>query len=261
MRRRQFLKSTLAGGGAAAAMVAVARADEPPAGGRDFFEWRSYFVRANQREKLDAYFKQGLLPALGRLKAGPVGLFHENPQSNQPVVHLLLKHADAAGPRMLMEKLGDDAAYLAAAKELLGGPQKDSVCDHIETSLLAAIPAMPRLEAAHLKAQRYVLRIYEAFNLAALRKKAEMFQVAELAIFRRVGLRPVFFSEAVVGSRLPNLTYLLAFDDEAAEKAAWKRFGEDAEWQKLRAKPEYADKALLSRITNKPLVKAEGSEI
>ncbi len=64
-------------------------------------------------------------------------------------------------------------------------------------------------------------RVYESHNERAAKKKIEMFNKGELAIFRRVGLTPVFFGETVVGAAMPNLTYLLVFPDEAGRKAAW----------------------------------------
>ncbi|MBC8116644.1 MAG: NIPSNAP family protein, partial [Candidatus Saccharimonas sp.] len=93
------------------------------------------------------------------------------------------------------------------------------------------------------------------------RKKIEMFNQGELSIFRRVGLTPVFFGEALVGARLPNLTYLLAFPDETARTAAWNTFRNDPEWKTLRAIPEYEDKRIVSKITNKLLTPAEYSQI
>ena len=45
----------------------------------------------------------------------------------------------------------------------------------------------------------------------------------------------------MVGAAMPNLTYMLAFPDEAARKAAWDTFKADPEWLKLRTMPEYAD--------------------
>ena len=68
------------------------------------------------------------------------------------------------------------------------------------------------------------LRVYESHNERAAAKKIEMFNKAELAIFRRVGLTPVFFGATVVGAAMPNLTYLLVFPDEAGRAAAWARF-------------------------------------
>jgi len=88
-----------------------------------------------------------------------------------------------------------------------------------------------------------------------------MFNKGELAIFRRVGLKPVFFGETVVGGAMPNLTYLLVFPDDEGRKAAWNRFREDPEWLKLKAIPEYADKEIVSRITNIILTPAPYSEI
>ena len=105
------------------------------------------------------------------------------------------------------------------------------------------------------------LRIYESHNERAGRKKVEMFNKGELDIFRRVGLTPVFFGEAVAGPLMPNLTYLLVFPDEAGRKSAWEKFRADAAWLKLKAIPEYADKEIVSKITNVLLVPANYSEI
>jgi hypothetical protein len=121
---------------------------------------------------------------------------------------------------------------------------------------------MPRLVRPDTAKPRLLnLRVYESHNERASRKKVEMFNTFELAIFRRVGLTPVFFGMTLVGAAMPNLTYLLVFPDEAGRVAAWSRFRDDAEWQKLRAIPEYADKEIVSRITNKVLTPTPYSQI
>ena len=121
---------------------------------------------------------------------------------------------------------------------------------------------MPRLVKPDTSKPRLLnLRTYESHNERSGQKKIEMFNKAELAIFRNVGLTPVFFGESLIGSALPNLTYMLTFPDEAGRSAAWGRFGADPEWRKLRAMPEYADKEIVSRITNRILVPAAYSEI
>lgn len=119
-----------------------------------------------------------------------------------------------------------------------------------ESTLLQGIDAMSRLELPPAGSALFNLRIYESPHLAAGAKKIEMFQAGELAIFRRVGLTPVLFGKALSGSALPNLTYLLAFPDDLAREQAWNRFRNDPEWQEMRARPEYADKRLLTQITN-----------
>ena len=42
-------------------------------------------------------------------------------------------------------------------------------------------------------------------------RKIRMFDEGEIAIFRKVGMIPVFFGEALAGRNLPQLTYMLAY--------------------------------------------------
>jgi hypothetical protein len=141
-------------------------------------------------------------------------------------------------------------------------PATGPVYARIESSLLAPIAGMPKLARTDpAKPRLFNLRVYESHNERAAAKKVEMFDQAELAIFLRVRLTPVFFAQTLVGPAMPNLTYLLAFPDEAGRKAAWDRFRADPEWLKLRAVPEYADKEIVSRITNRVLTPTTYSEI
>src|SRR5206468_8732438 len=138
--------------------------------------------------------------------------------------------------------LAADEEYLKAAKEYLAAPASDPVYTRIESSLMVPIEGMPKLERPDTSKPRLLnLRIYESHNERAAKKKIEMFNKGELAIFRRVGLTPVFFGETVIGPAMPNLTYLLVFPDDAGRQAAWSRFQGDPEWKQLRAMPEYAD--------------------
>ena len=42
-------------------------------------------------------------------------------------------------------------------------------------------------------------------------RKVEMFHSGEFEIFKNAGCNPVFFANALAGSRLPSLTYMLSF--------------------------------------------------
>jgi hypothetical protein len=67
---------------------------------------------------------------------------------------------------------------------------------------------------------------------------------------------PVFFGTTLIGRNLPNLTYMLAYDDWQAREKNWAAFGKDPGWQKLRATPGLSDAEIVSNITNaivKPL--------
>ena len=86
-------------------------------------------------------------------------------------------------------------------------------------------------------------------------------RLGEVEIFRRVGLRPVFFGRTIVGARMPNLTYMLVHDDLAARDKSWNAFRTDPEWKKLAATPGYSDGEILTNITTWLLRPAAYSQI
>ena len=88
-----------------------------------------------------------------------------------------------------------------------------------------------------------------------------MFEKGEIEIFRKYGLLPIFFGEMIAGPRMPNLTYMVAFDNFAAREANWKAFGGSPEWGKMRTTPGWADGEVVSNITNQILTPIAGSQI
>ena len=61
----------------------------------------------------------------------------------------------------------------------------------------------------------FELRIYEAATDQDHRRKVEMMQAGESEIFTKAGVTQVFYSDTLIGRRLPSLTYMLAFDNMA----------------------------------------------
>lgn len=272
MKRRTFLHTTIATGGLAALPVLTSANDDKTKPMRQLLELRTYLLRADKQPAFDTYASKALIPALNRSGVKSVGAFYESPApttadakpaETKPVLaaFLLIPYQDASQMTAVTTALSGDTEYQKAAAEYLSVSASDPVYDRVESSLFLAFETMPKLEAPTGKPTLYNLRIYESHNEAAGKKKIEMFDKGEISIFRRVGLTPVFFGEAVVGARLPNLTYLLAFQDEAARTQAWNTFRADPEWLKLKAIPEYEDKRIVSKITNKLLIPAEYSQI
>jgi hypothetical protein len=254
MKRRTFLHTSLTAVGVAAATASAA---ESAAG--EVYELKTYTLKPGKQPVLDEYLSRAFISAVKRLGAGPVGVFTE---PGKDLTFVLVVHPSADHAAALPGRLASDAAYQSAARDYLAAKPKDPVYDRIDSSLLTPIAGMPRLVKPDTAKQRVLnLRVYESHNERAAAKKAEMFNTAELAIFRKTGLTPVFFASAVAGPRLPNLTYMLVFPDDAARQAAWKRFGADPEWRKLRAIPEYADAEIVSKITNRVLEPAAYSEV
>ena len=263
MQRRSFLNSTIVSAGIAAVPTLAIAAEDQPRSEPQLVELRAYLVRPEKQALLDAYFKLALIPALNRLGVTSVGAFWETsaPEPAAAVAYLLIPFRNREQITAVTAKLWADGEYQKAAAEYLSVTATDPVYDRVESSLLSAIDGLPQLAAPAHKPTLFNLRIYESHNEAAAKKKIEMFNKGELAIFRRVGLTPVFFGEALIGSRLPNLTYLLAFANEEARAAAWNTFRSDPEWKALKAIPEYEDKRIVSKITNKLLTPTNYSQI
>lgn len=257
MERRTFV-----GASVAALCPAAGSAADPNAGTPDLYELRTYTLNPARQPLLDEYLGKAYLPALKRLGVGPVGVFAAPPEKDVLRVYVLAVHKTADTVAALPARLATDAEYRKAAEVYLAARPDDPVYQRIESSVLAAIPGMPRLDKPDPARPRLLnLRVYESHSERAAAKKVEMFEAGELAIFRRVGLTPVFFASAVAGPAMPNLTYMLVFPDEAGRKEAWGRFVRDPEWLKLKAVPGYADKEIVSRITNLVLTPAPYSEI
>jgi hypothetical protein len=259
MKRRAFLQSSLAALGTAAAVETASGAEPAPSA---VYELRTYSLKAAKQPMLDDYLGKALLPALKRYGIGPVGVFVEKGMDDQLKVYVVIVYPSASEFAGLSTRLAADEQHRKAGAAYLDAVASDPVYTRIESSVMRPIDGMPKLEKPDASKPRLLnLRIYESHNERAGKKKIEMFNKGEIAIFRRVGLTPVFFAETIAGAAMPNLTYMLVFPDEPGRAAAWNRFRDDAEWKKLKSIPEYADKEIVSRITNKILTPAAYSEI
>jgi hypothetical protein len=267
MERRHFLRNSLVtaavGGGTLAAESADAAAVRP-SDEREFYELRTYTVKDDtQRQLVNDYLEKAFIPAMNRLGSTPIGVFTE--QKPNDLIWVLIPYASLDQFLTVSEKLLSDPEHLKAGADYLNIKAPDKAYERINSSLLRAFPGMPKLEqpaqAKEKKSRILQLRIYASHSEIAGRTKIEMFHQGEIDIFKRVGLTPVFFSESLVGSNRPNLTYMLVFDDKPALDKAWKTFIQDPAWTKLKSTPGFADKEIVSGITNMPMNPAPYSQI
>lgn len=257
--RRHFLA---AAGGVGLASMCGPDAAADGAGRRDLYELRRYQIAdESQRRGLDAFLRDAAIPAMNRIGIAPVGVFY--PAKESGPIDVLLRHRTMESVVTSTHGLLSDAEFLGKGAAFLDAPADRPAFRRMESALFLAFEGMREIEAPLRGPGRiFQLRTYESPSAKAGRKKIEMFNDAgEIALFRRAGLRPVFFGEALVGARMPNLTYMLAFEGEDELKANWKKFVGDPEWKRLSAMPEYSDKAILSGITNTILKPAEYSQI
>lgn len=269
MKRRDFLTSSAAATvGLAATTLGQANAATP--GSKALLELRTYhFAAAAKQQAFAEFLASAAIPALNRAGVKPVGAWKllkaDNPglnlEADDTDLHVLLPHQSPNSVAGLVARLSEDSWFTSDGAATLTAPKDSPAYTRFESSLLLAFDGAPQVEVPTLAEDRLLqLRIYESHNDERALAKIAMFnEGGEIAIFRRCGMNPVFFGQALVGSKLPNLTYALGFENEAAMKEAWGRFGKDPGWLQLRGDPTYAD--TVSNITNLVLRPVRGSQV
>jgi len=257
MKRRQFLKSSLVATGVAglASALETSAADQGGGSSREFYELRLYHLRRGPKQKLfDDFYREASLPAMKRAGIGPVGVFNVAYGPDSPTMYVLIPHKSIDSFGDALDRVRSDAAYQKAGAEFINAPATDPAYVRVESSLMVAFESIPKLEvpaaAKENKQRLFELRIYESHSKRANKKKIEMFNNGEIGIFRRSGLQPVFFGETLIGTKMPNLTYLLVFENMAAREKNWATFASDPEWKKLSSTPGHTDAEIVANISN-----------
>lgn len=237
------------------AMPTAAASLSAATGAPSIFELRYVQLRNSQdmqAQRTGDFVRQSFMPAMARAGGKVQGVFANLISPNGPFVLVLSSFPSVAAWDSATEKLGSDKQY---AKEVEAADAKGLLYTRAEISLVRAFKSMPEVEIPATDANRaprvFELRTYESNSRATLKKKIGMFEEGgEIAIFRRVGLTPVFFGETIAGRNMPNLTYLLAYDNLAAREQNWAKFLADPAWLKLRATPGLSDAEIVSNISN-----------
>ncbi|MDR0336619.1 MAG: NIPSNAP family protein [Planctomycetaceae bacterium] len=271
MKRRDFLATTSGMGLSAAALSAipsvvpqVSAADADSTGQREFIEFRTYFVKdESKKELLIETLDKALIPALNAQGIKPVGVFVpiENQQKFEKQIFVVIPHKTLDSYLNLTAKLLADATYQKNAAALFTTTSKNPVYEGCESSLLKCFEKCPKIEVPELGVDRiFQARIYRSFNIERNAAKIHMFDHGgEMALFRELGIHPVFFGEALSGKMLPNLTYMVAGENAQQHEKAWKDFVEHPKWQEIKTNPAYTDTATeISRVLLKP---SAGSQI
>ena len=262
MNRRNFVAT--AGLTGIAPVAAVASANK--AANQQYYELRHYQYAtrsAAHRNRLNTYLKDVAIPAWNRHGLTNVGVFNVMYGPNAPSLYVLLSHPDMASVGTLRARLADDATYQQDGAAFLEASLDNPGYVRVESSLMRAFSGMPELAvpagAAAGEARIFELRIYESHSERAAIRKVEMFNKGEIDIFLATGLTPVFFGEAIVGTLLPNLTYMLTFKDMNDRDESWSKFRVHPDWKTMSSDPYYKD--TVSNITSMILSPAPYSQV
>ena len=240
MDRRKFLSAS-AGVSALAAAQSPAGGEKPAA---EYYDLRRYQLVSGPGTRLtDQYFSGALIPALNRIGIGPVGAFTVYFGPDTPAYYLLLPSTKLETLVTADLEVAKDSDFMKAAAPFWDAPGGSPPYVTIESTLLRAFEGYPKLtvpEAATKKERRiYHLRQYISPTNMDHVRKVEMFHHGEFEIFKKAGAANVFYADALIGPRLPSLTYMLCFPNMAALETTWEKFGADPDWRKLSADPKY----------------------
>jgi hypothetical protein len=269
VQRRTFLTSSLA----VAALTAAPKAAEgeamnavPEAKGRLFYELRRYSLSNGPQRKLcNEFFSGTLVPALNRLGIAPVGVFDVAIGPLTPSIYVLLPSASLESLVTAEARLAQDAEYLKAGAAFLNAPATQPAFGRMESSLFIAFEKIPGLTlpkaTAGNGARVFELRTYESPSDQDHKRKVEMMQSGEEAIFNKAGFTQVFYGDALIGARLPNLTYMLSYESTVERDKLWKAFATSPEWKVMTSDPRYSFEEIVSSITNTILTPTAYSQI
>jgi NIPSNAP protein len=238
MKRREFVKAGLVAGAVGpGALVGHSQAD------RHHYELRIYEMRSDiAPARIRTFFKDQMLPALQRAGAIAAGFFSADIGMIGQSLVVLVDWRSAADALAASDRLDADASFVTAQRAF----DRDAPLPYVRYSsqLMRAFAGHRQIEVppgdASRPARLFEMRTYESRSAEALEKKMAMFNEQEIALFRSIGMTPVFFGENLYGTRLPSLTYMLTFDDLAAREKAWRTFGSHPDWKRISTDPKYA---------------------
>ena len=264
MHRRRFLASSFA----ASALAFTGKAGAQPSSGkqREYYELRKYFMQSGPQTKLtESYLSGALIPALNRLGMSPVGAFSLTIGPETPTLYVLIPSTSVEELATSDLRLAQDKQFIQAAEPFWAAAAKEPPYVRIESTLFIAFEGWPKITPPPATAQHgkriFQLRTYESATNQDHVRKVEMFHSGEFEIFQKSGFAQVFYGDALIGPRLPHLTYMLSFSDLTEMDAKWEVFRNDPNWKKLSADPRFAFEPIVSNITNLILTPTAFSQI
>jgi NIPSNAP protein len=268
MNRRSFLASSvtvsaLAAGARGSSGTMAAGIDQTSA---QYYELRLYQLRrGHQHDLINEYLQAAMLPAMNRIGIAPIGVFEVMAGPESPAIYTLIPYNSLEVFGGAYARMSADPEYQQRAALVINAPPNEPAYERTESSLMVAFDGMPQIRPPNFgerQARRiFELRTYESHSKKANKKKIEMFNTGEIAIFRRNGLQPVFFGETLIGDKLPQLTYMLTFDSMESHDKNWAKFVSDPEWKRLSTTPGFTDADIVSNISNMFLRPAPYSQI
>jgi hypothetical protein len=223
----------------APAVVSAADVDAP-----QYYEVRIYSTQSEaQQQRIDDYWQNAAVPAYNRMGIRPIGVFTEQEPSATNKIYVLIPCDSLEIFGAIPARLAADADYQRAAAGFLDATKTNAAYERIESSLLVAFNGMKHLMVPPPDRQPNIfeLRTYMSPSESKGLNKIQMFESGEITTMKEVGLAPIFYGRAMVGSHLPCLMYMTCGQSPEEHKKHWQAFSSAPVWKQLQADPQYKD--------------------
>jgi hypothetical protein len=191
--------------------------------------------QGTQPARIQDYLSKAALPALSRVHHGPKIVLEGLVVPHTPEIVVILGFQSIQEFWSVRAKLNADKELEQAFENWQAGSEPPF--EQQTNMLLEATDYSPEvvpLDPPPRTPRVFELRVYHSPTYRQLTALHERFSGAEIKIFHRSGVHPIFYSSTVIGPNMPNLTYLIPFADLAAREKAWNAFSADPEWIKVR---------------------------
>jgi hypothetical protein len=219
----------------------------PHAAGKEVYEIKVYRYKTSAQEKgIDDYLQYIFIPSLHKAGIAKIGVFKPlaNDTAAEKVLYVFIPFKSLEQWHTLAVSRRDEPAAGAPGAAYTNAAYTDIPYTRMESIVLEAFPLATQMQLPVLNGPHeehiYELRSYESPTEKYNDSKVRMFNAGgEIALFKRLGFNGIFYAEVLSGSHMPNLMYMTSFDNKQARDDHWKAFGNDDEWKKLKALPEY----------------------
>lgn len=240
---------------------------QAPNSDQQLFQLKIYHLDDQQQEqRVHSYLENAYLPALHRLNYGPVGVFYPVGQDtlSDKRIYVLTSYESFEQILSLDDKLGDNQQYQKAGASFINAAHDNPPFREIETILLHAFSYAPQLMKSGLETPKteriYELRSYESATEAQNINKVEMFnEGGEVELFDKLNFNAIFYGNVIAGSDMPNLVYMVSFEDMEARDNHWSKFSNAPAWKELSSMEKYQNN--VSHIDNYFLRATEYSDL
>ncbi|HEY3913172.1 MAG TPA: NIPSNAP family protein [Verrucomicrobiae bacterium] len=237
----------------------VAQAEAP-----QYYELRVYSTKSLEQQRLvNDYWEKAGVPAYNRLGVKTIGVFTELQDSPTNSVYILIPFDSLEAFAAVPGRLAADGDYQSAAANYLSLTKTGAAYERIQSSLNVAFDSMKRLAVPKSAVDKspwiFELRTYLSPSEGKGINKVKMFNSGEVPLMQDVGLSPVFFSQTLVGSEMPNLVYMVSGENLDEHKKHWKAFQDSPVWKGLIGDPQYKDN--VSRTISIFLKRTSASQI